>query len=164
MTKVLYCTPEWLSESVILYEANPKFKQSFQKLAMKMAFRIKAAPELGIERDIIFGAYVDKGELEKLEFISEEEAKREADYILAATPQQWTRLLRKETMFAGDVLTGKIAIEKGSKPGVIRIAPYSTTFVDALTAVDLQFPDELSPGELEEYRDCINEFRLELGV
>ena len=164
MTKVLYCTPEWLSESVILYEENPKFKKSFQKLTMKMAFRIKAAPELGIEQDIIFGAYVDQGKLEKLEFISEEEARQEADYILAATPQQWTRLLRKESMFAGDVLTGKIAIEKGSKPGVIRIAPYSTTFVDALTQVDLQFPDELSPDELEEYRDCINEFRLELGV
>lgn len=164
MTKVLYCTPEWLSESVILYEENPKFKKSFQKLTMKMAFRIKAAPELGIEQDIIFGAYVDQGELEKLEFISEEEARQDADYILAATPQQWTKLLRKESMFAGDVLTGKIAIEKGSKPGVIRIAPYSTTFVDALTQVDLQFPDELSPDELEEYRDCINEFRLELGV
>ena len=164
MTKVLYCTPEWLSESVILYEENPKFKKSFQKLTMKMAFRIKAAPELGIEQDIIFGAYVDQGELEKLEFISEEEARQDADYILAATPQQWTRLLRKETMFAGDVLTGKIAIEKGSKPGVIRIAPYSGTFVEALTQVDLQFPDELSPDELIQYRDCINEFRLELGI
>jgi putative sterol carrier protein len=164
MTTYYYCTPEWLAESVIRYEENPKFKQSFQKLTMKMAFRVKADPGLGIERDIIFGAYVDQGELDKLDFISEEEAQEEADYILSATPQQWTKLLRKESMFAGDVLSGKIAIEKGSKPGVIRIAPYSGTFVEALTQVDLQFPDELSPDELDQYRDCINEFRLELRV
>jgi putative sterol carrier protein len=164
MTTYLYCTPEWLAESAIRYEENPKFKKSFQKLTMKMAFRVKADLGLGIDRDIIFGAYVDKGELQKLDFISEKEAKEEADYILAATPQQWTKLLRKESMFAGDILSGKIAIEKGSKPGVIRIAPYSGTFVDALTQVDLQFPDELSPDELIQYRNCLNEFRLELEV
>ena len=164
MTIYQYCTPEWLAESAIRYEATPKFKEAFKKLTMKMAFRVKADPALGIDRDIIFAAYVNKGDLEKLDFISEADAEKEADYILAATPQQWSKLLRKESMFAGDILVGKIIIEKGSKPGVIRIAPHSTSFVDALTQVDLQFPDEMSPEELTQYRDCINEFRVELGV
>ena len=164
MTVYQYCTPEWLAESAVRYQENPKFKKALQKLTMKMAFRVKADPALGIDRDILFAAYVDKGEMEKLGFISEADAEKEADYILAATPQQWTKLLRKESMFAGDILVGKIAIEKGSKPGVIRIAPHSTTFVDALTQVDLQFPDEMSPDELAQYRAYINQFRAELAV
>lgn len=164
MTVYQYCTPEWLAESAVRYQENPKFKKALQKLTIKMAFRVKADPALGIDRDILFAAYVDKGEMEKIGFISEADAEKEADYIFAATPQQWTKLLRKESMFAGDILVGKIAIEKGSKPGVIRIAPHSTTFVDALTQVDLQFPDEMSPEELTQYRAYINQFRAELAV
>ena len=66
MTIYQYCTPEWLAESAIRYEATPKFKEAFKKLTMKMAFRVKADPALGIDRDIIFAAYVNKGDLEKL--------------------------------------------------------------------------------------------------
>lgn len=164
MTTYQYCTPEWLAESLVRYEENPKLKKTFQKLIMKIAFRITADPDLGIDQDIIFAGYMDQGELEKLTFISKAEAESEADYILSTSPQQWTKLLRKESMFAGDVMMGRIAIDKGSKPGVIKIAPYSTAFVDALTQVDVQFPDEMSPDELEKYRDYVNVFRLELGV
>ncbi|UCD99817.1 MAG: hypothetical protein JSV42_03560 [Chloroflexota bacterium] len=164
MTTYQYCTPEWLANSLILFRDNPKYKNAFQKLTMKVAFRIRADPTLGIDRDILFAGYVDQGEITKLAFISESEAQEEADYILSASPQQWTKLLRKESLFAGDIALGRIAIEKGSKPGVIKIAPYSTTFVNALTQIDLQFPDEMSPEEMEIYREKINQFRTELGV
>ncbi|GAG54100.1 unnamed protein product, partial [marine sediment metagenome] len=129
MTVYQYCTPEWLAESLVRYRENLQFKRSMQKLTIKMAFRVTADPALGIDLDIIFAGYIKQGELEKLAFISEAEAQKEAEYILATTPQQWTKLLRKESMFAGDVMLGKIVIEKGSKPGVIKIAPHSTTFV-----------------------------------
>lgn len=164
MTTYRYCTPEWLAESLDRYKENPKLINTFQKLIMKIAFRITADPALGIDRDIIFAAYMNQGNLDKLAFISKAEAESEADYILSTSPQQWSKLLRKESMFAGDVMMGRIAIDKGSKPGVIKIAPYSTAFVDALTQFDVQFPDEMSPDELSQYRDYINDFRIELGV
>ena len=164
MTTYQYCTPEWLAVSAQLFRENPKFKQAFRKLVMKIAFKINAEPSLGIDQDIIFTAHMNQGDLDKLAFISQEEADKEAEFILATSPQQWTKILRKESKFAGDVMLGRIAIEKGSKPGVIKIAPYSTAFVDALTQVDVQYPDELSADELEQYRECINAFRLEMGV
>jgi hypothetical protein len=61
-------------------------------------------------------------------------------------------------------MLGKITLEQGSKVGVLGVAPYANIFVDALTQVDLQFPDEMSPDELEEFRGYVNEFRSELGV
>jgi putative sterol carrier protein len=164
MTTYQYCTPEWLSESAIRYQENPKFKQAMQKLTLKVAFQINANSELGIEEDILFAAYVNQGEIEKLAFISKPEAVKEAEYILAASPQQWAKILRKESMFAGDVMLGRITIEKGSKPGVIKIAPYSSTFVDALTQFAVQYPDEMSAEELAQYRDRISQFRSQLGV
>lgn len=164
MTTVRYCTPEWLEASATGYQQDPRFRQEFAKLTTKLCFRIKAEPAWGIGQDIVFAAYVTQGELDKLAFVSEEVAKQEAQYLLSATPQEWKRLLRKDSKFVTEFMLGRIVLEQGSKVGVLQIAPYSNTFVEALTPVDLQFPDEMSPEELSEYGAYVQQFRQELGV
>jgi putative sterol carrier protein len=164
MKTIRYCTPEWLEESAKGYHADPKYQKEFAKLTLKLCFRIRAEPAWGIDEDIIFGADVDKGKLNKLAFFSEQAAKNEAEYVVAATPQEWKKILRKESKFVTDFMLGKITLEQGSKVGVLGVAPHSNTFVDALTQKELQFPDEMSADELSEYRTYLKEFRAELGV
>jgi hypothetical protein len=164
MTVCRYCTPEWLEESARIYRSTPKFKQALEKLTVKIFFRIKAEPAWGIDEDMIFGACVEKGELIELRFFSEAEARKQADFILAATPQEWKRLLRKESKFVTEFMLGKIALEQGSKVGVLGVAPYAGTFIDALTQTELRFPDEMSPDELSDYRAHLKEFRASLSV
>jgi putative sterol carrier protein len=164
MTVVPYCTPEWLEENAKRYPENPQFRQEMRRLTTKVCFRIKAEPEWGIAEDILFGAYVNKGELEKLAFVSEEEATKEADFIMAATPQEWKSLLRKDSKFIADFMLGKVSLEQGSKVGVFNIAPHSNTFIAALNQVELRFQDEMSPQELEEYHAYFKEFKANLGV
>ena len=164
MTVYRYCTPEWLKISAESYHANPRFQQGLAKLTLKIFFNVKAEPAWGIDRDLIFGAFVKRGELEELAFFSEEDAKKAADFLLAATPQEWKKILRKESKFVGDFLLGRITLEQGSKVGVLGIAHHADTFVDALTQVDLQFPDEMSPDELAKYRSYMEAFRSELGI
>ncbi len=164
MTVCQYCTPEWLEANAKLYAAKPQFARDFEKLAVKTCFRVKADPAWGIDEDIIFGAFVDKGKLTRLSFLCAEEAKKEADYILGATPQEWKKILRKENKFVTDFMLGKITLDQGSKVGVLSIAPYSGKFVDALTQIELQFPDEMSADELAAYRSHVKEFRARLGV
>ncbi len=159
-----YCTPEWLEESKQRTRSQPKYQKELSKITAKVFYRIKAEPDWGIEADILFGGVVDRGELLELGFFSEKEAKRGADFIMAASPQEWKKILRKEHKFLTDFMLGKIALEQGSKVGVLGLAPYAPTFIDALTEVDLQFPDEMSPAELEEFRDYVKEFRANLGV
>ena len=164
MKTIIYCTPEWLEESAKGYRANPKYQKEFEKLSMTLCFRIKAEPAWGIDEGIIFGADVEKGILNKLAFFSEQAAKEEADYVVAATPQEWKKILRKESKFVTDFMLGKITLEQGSKVGIFGVAPHSNTFVDALTQVELQFPDEMTADELNEYRTYMQEFRVKLGV
>ncbi|MCL5950532.1 MAG: hypothetical protein M1132_02250 [Chloroflexi bacterium] len=159
-----YCTPEWLEEGARLYRSNPNLKKAMEKLSAKTCFRVKAEPNWGIEKDMIFGAFVDKGELAHLSFLSEAEARKQADYILAATPQEWKKILRKESKFVADFMLGRITLEQGSKVGVLGLAPYSGTLVDALTQAPLQFPDEMSPDELANYRACLKQVRAGLAV
>jgi len=164
MDTVRYCTPEWLEESARQYERNPKFKQDLANLSVDVCFRIKRDNNFGIEQDILFCAFVDKGDLTRIGFISEKDAKDEAEFILSATPKDWKKLLHGETKFVANVLLGKVIVEQGSKSNILKLAPHAGTFLDVLTQVELLFPDDMPPQELEQYRAYLIKFRSELSV
>ena len=163
MTTHYYCTPEWLKESRDLYQSNPNAKQKLKKLTANMAYRVKAEPSWGIDKDIYFCAFFEAGELNKLELMSREAAEN-AEFLLAATPQTWKSVLTKNSKFITDFMLGKIKLEKGSKVGVLSVAPHANNILDALTPMKLVFPDELSPQDLEQYRTNMEGFRTELNV
>jgi len=164
MATYQYCTPKWLEESAKMYRSNPALQEKLKKLSAKMCYRVKAEPEWGIDRDIIFGMFIEEGQLTRLEFFKEEDVTKEADYLMAATPQVWKKILRKERKFLTDFMLGKIKLEHGSKVGVLGVAPHANNVIDSLTLVELQFPDELSEEELAQYRSQMEEFRASLGV
>lgn len=164
MEVVRYCTPEWLESCAKAYQSKPEYAEQLKNVTTKICFLVTAEPAWGIEEDIIFGAYVNRGILEKLGFFSKTEAEKEADFILSASPQEWKKILRNENKFITDFMLGKITLEQGSKVGVLTIAPHANTFVDALTQFELQFPDDLSPEELDEFRENLKTFRAEAGV
>jgi putative sterol carrier protein len=159
-----YCTPEWLEELEKVYQADPTYQEQFKKLTLVLCFRVQAESSWGIDKDIIFGTHLDEGRLTRIGFFGEEEARRDATFILAATPQNWKRLLRKETKFVTDFMLGKIKLEQGSKVAILKLAPLSDKLVDFMTSNEIQFPDEMSPDELEDYRSRMEEFRSKLGV
>jgi hypothetical protein len=164
MTALKYCTPKWLEVNAEGYRNTPRFQKDFAKLSMSVCFQVNAEPEWGLDENIFFVAHVDKGELLKLSFITEAEARQGADFILAASPQEWKKILRKESKFVADFMLGKITLEKGSKVAVLSLAPHSNTFVDTLTQSELQFPDEMTPEELELYKTDVKDFRAALQV
>ncbi|MBW2539277.1 MAG: hypothetical protein JRE27_06715 [Deltaproteobacteria bacterium] len=164
MATYQYCTPQWLEESGKIYRSNPDLQEKLRKVSAKMCYRVKAEPNWGINMDIIFSTFFDKGDLTKIAFCTEEEAKKESDYVLAATPQEWKKILRKERKFITDFTLGKIKLEYGSKVGVLGVAPYANHLINILTQVELQFPDEMSAEELTKYRSYMEQFRENLGV
>lgn len=164
MTVYRYCTPEWLEASLKGIQENESLRQGLGKLSVKVCFLVSAEPQWGIEQDILFGAFVENGEITRLDFFSPEQAASQVDFILAATPQEWKKILRKENKFIADFMLGKIKLTQGSKVGVLNVAPYSGTLVDGLTQFELKFPDEMSPDELDQYREDMRQFRSELGV
>lgn len=161
---IRYCSPEWLEESAKLYHATDHFENALKKVTTKIFYRIKAEPAWGIEKDIIFGAEVDTGKLLELSFFSEEESQNRADFILSATPQVWKGILRKDKKFISEFMLGKVTLESGSKPGLLKITPYANHFVDALTQFPLQFSDEMSDDDLDAFRSDLSRFREKAGV
>ena len=161
---IRYCSPEWLEESANRYRATDRFENALQKITTRIFYRIKAEPAWGIEKDILFGAVVEQGKLLELAFYGEAEAQERADFILAATPQVWKGILRKDKKFISEFMLGKVTLESGSKPGLLKITPYANHFVDALTQFELQFPDEMTAEEVETYRADLERHPGETGV
>ena len=112
----------------------------------------------------MFGAVVEKGKLLELSFFSETEAKQRSDFILAASPQVWKSILRNDSKFISDFMLGKVKLESGSKPALLKITPYANHFVDALAQFELQFPDEMSADEVKAYQADLSAFREKAGV
>jgi hypothetical protein len=164
MRKCQYCTPEWLEESGRIYRSDLTLAEKLRKISAKVCFRVKAEPAWGIDKDIIFGTFIEAGKLTKISFFSEEEAGQESEYLMAATPQEWKKILRKENKFLTDFMLGKIKLEKGSKVTILGLAPYASTLIDALTQVQIQFPDEMSGEELAKYKVYMGEFRKNMNV
>jgi len=160
----IYCTPEWLEESLKIYRATPRFQEALKKVTTRICYRVTAEPDWGIDSDFIFGAVVTEGVMDDLRFFSESEAKENADFVMAATPQEWKLILRKEHKFLTDFTLGKIKLEQGSKVGVFGLAPYANVFIDALTQVNLKFQDDFTPQQVNEYREYVSQFRSRLDV
>ena len=164
MAPVLYCTPQWFEESIKKYQSNSILQEKLKKLTGKMCYRVKSEPAWGIDQDIIFGMFIEEGRLNRLAFFSETDALNQTDYIISATPQVWKKILRKERKFLTDFMLGSIKLEHGSKVGVLGLAPHANNVIDVLTQVDLRFPDELTPEELDGYRSQMEAFRADMGV
>ncbi len=161
---IRYCSPEWLEESARLYRATDRFETALKKVTTNVFFRIKAEPTWGIDDDILFGAQVEQGKLLELAFYSETQANEIADFILAATPQVWKGILRKDKKFISEFMLGRVPLDSGSKTALLKITPYANHLVDSLTQFELQFQDEMTADELENYRADLSKFRKEAGV
>jgi hypothetical protein len=164
MTAIRYCTPEWLEAMGNAFRTNPEYEEKLKKLSVKVCWLIKASPEWGIESDIIFATFITQGRMDKIGFISKEDAFKESEFILAASPQQWKKLLRRQSKFLGDFMLGKVTLDHGSRVAILSLLPYTDIVMDLLTEVELQYPDEMTAEELAEYREGIKKFRAELNV
>jgi putative sterol carrier protein len=161
-----YPTPEWVAAAGENYKANPENQgKIFKGMTIFLSFRIQADPAFGLDQDIDFGTHVIDGVLQDdSTLMSREDSEAKADFILTAPPKIWKRLIKKEEGFISSFMTGKITLAKGEAPKIIALASKSPALVDVFNRVDTEWPDEMSPERLEEYRGQVREFRQRLGV
>jgi len=162
MTAYIYPSAEWLEESTKRY--GSEFENKLKSLSGYYVYRIRANQEWGIEKDIMMCAVLDAGKLVKLEHCTEEEAKNNADFIMAAEANTWKRILRKLDKFIGAFMGQRIKLEQGNTVKALGLAPHANTLVESLTQVELKFPDELSPDELAEFKTKFAEYRADKGL
>jgi len=161
-----YATPEWVEAMGTNYNADPDNQNKvFKGMTIFLTFRVLADSKFGLDNDICFATHLVNGVYQPdSTLLSKEEAERKSDFILAAPPAIWKKVIRKEVGFVSAFMTGKIKLDKGSAPKVIALAPKSPAVVEAFYKIDTEWPDEMSPLRLEEYKSKIAEFRQRLKI
>ena len=162
MTRCIYPMPQWLEESAKLYDST--FENKLKKISGHYAYRIKAEPAWGIDRDLMQCSVMDAGKLIEMKFYTEEEAQRDADFIMAASAPVWKNILTRADKFVAAFMARRIKLEKGNPVKALALGPYAGTMIDSLTQVELVFPDDLPPDEFEEFKVSFARFREETGV
>jgi hypothetical protein len=161
-----YATPEWVAEVGKNYRANPDNQNKiFKGMTIFVTFRILADSKFGIDRDIYFCSHLVDGALQDdSRLLSKEDAEKQSDFILSASPEIWKKLIQKRQGFVSLVMTGKIKLDKGLAPKLLSLAPKSGPLIEVFNKVDTEWPDEMSPQRLEQYKAQVKEFRERLKV
>ena len=161
-----YASPEWVAEVGKNYKANPDNQnKTFKGMNIFLTFRILADPKFGIDKDICFCSHLVNGALQDdSSLLSKEDAEKKSDFILSAPPEMWKKLIKKEQGFVSSFMTGKIKLDKGSTPRIIALASKSGALIETFYKVDTEWPNEMSPQRLEEYKALVKGFREKLKV
>jgi hypothetical protein len=162
MPEFQYCTNHWLDECKKNYFDSDKLQEPLQEFPYKVAYRVEAEPRWGIDNDMIFCTYFANGELTKMDFLNEDDAFDEADFVLGAPPQEWKKILLKERKFVSDFMFGRINLEKGSRIKLLKLSTFSEHIVNIFAEIPVQYPDQMTELELEHYRKALNEFSANL--
>lgn len=161
-----YATPEWVAKVGENYKANPENQnKTFKGMTLFLSFRILADPKFGIEEDVYFSSHLVNGALQDdSAILSKEDAENKSDFILSASPEIWKKLIQKRQGFVSLVMTAKIKLDKGLAPKLLSLAPKSGPLIEVFNKVDTEWPDEMSPQRLEQYKAQVKEFRGRLKV
>jgi putative sterol carrier protein len=96
--------------------------------------------------------------------LSKEDAEKKSDFVLAASPEIWKKLIQKRQGFISLVMTKKIKLDKGMAPKLLSLAPKSGPLIELFNKVVTEWPDEMSPERLEQYKAQVKDFRERLRV
>lgn len=135
-------TPKWFEENARLYNENTELQDTLRKLTVKMGYHATQDTAWGLDEDVFWCTYFENGVLNKMATMTKEECEAESDFVLVSKPATWSRLLRRTAKFGTELTIGRVKVEKGSKLGVLKVAPYSKHVVTLLTQADTNYPDE----------------------
>jgi len=161
-----YTTPEWLEAVGKNYRANPENQnKTFKGMNIFLCFRVLEDSKLGIDKDVYFSLHLKDGALQDDSvLLSKSDAEEKSDFILSATPQAWKKVIRKEQGFVSAFMTGKIKLDKGLAPRILSLASKSGAVIEPFYKVDTEWPDDMSPQRLEQYRAQLKDIREKLKI
>ena len=161
-----YVAPEWVAQAGINYSANPdNANKTFKGMNIFLTFRVLADPGFGLEEDVYFAMHLENGFLQPdSTLLSKDDAFAKSDFVVSAKPEVWKSVIKKQKGFVSSFMTAKIKLDKGNATRMVSLASKSPAVVDAFYRIDTEWPDEMSPQRLQEYKDSVAEFRRRLGV
>ena len=105
----------------------------------RVAYVVKARPELGIERDTAMVLDLHEGRCRGADYV-DGEAAEEADFVIHAEYEQWREVLSGEVDPTKAMMQNKLKLQKGHLPTIVKYVVASKELVKSATAIDTDYP------------------------
>ena len=106
----------------------------------KVAYVVRARPELGIERDTAMILDLHEGECRSAEMIDGEGAEDAAEFVIYADFERWREVLSGEVDPTKAMMQNKLKLEKGHLPTIVKFVLASKQLVLSATNIDTDYP------------------------
>lgn len=106
----------------------------------KVAYVVKARPELGIEHDTAMILDLHEGKCRAAEMVDGDRAEELADFVIYAELERWKEVLSGEVDPTKAMMQNKLKLEKGHLPTIVKYVLASKELVLSATVIDTDYP------------------------
>ncbi|HEY8427695.1 MAG TPA: SCP2 sterol-binding domain-containing protein [Sandaracinaceae bacterium] len=137
---IKFPSPEWTAAFKDAINANPGYAQAGKEWTHgKVAYIVKARPEIGIERDMAMVLDLHAGTCREAQMTTAEDA-RQADFVIVAEYERWKEVLSGAVDPTKAMMQNKLKLEKGHLPTIVKFVVASKELVRSAATIDTDYP------------------------
>ncbi|HJL16397.1 MAG TPA: SCP2 sterol-binding domain-containing protein [Sandaracinaceae bacterium LLY-WYZ-13_1] len=137
---IAFPSAEWTAAFEDAINANEGYAKAGQTWTHgKVAYVVKARPELGIDEDTAMVLDLHGGKCRGAE-MTDAEGAQAADFVIVADYEQWKEVLSGEVDPTKAMMQNKLKLEKGHLPTIVKHVLASKELVKSATRIDTDFP------------------------
>jgi putative sterol carrier protein len=137
---IRFPSAEWTTAFKDAINANSAYRTAGQGWTHgKVAYVVKARPELGIERDLAMVLDLHAGACRDAHVVDGKDASS-ADFVIVAEYERWKEVLSGQVDPTKAMMQNKLKLEKGHLPTIVKYVVASKELVRSATNIDTDYP------------------------
>lgn len=137
---IKFPSAEWTSAFRDAINANPGYQSAGRSWTHgKVAYVVKARPELGIDYDTAMVLDLHEGVCREAQMLDGAQASH-ADFVVVAEYERWREVLSGQLDPTKAMMQNKLKLEKGHLPTIVKFVVASKELVRSATVIDTDYP------------------------
>ncbi len=138
---IKFPSAEWTSAFKDAINANAAYQTAGAGWTHgKVAYVVKARPELGIDHDMAMVLDLHAGTCRESHMVDGAEAAAIADFVIVAEYERWKEVLSGQVDPTKAMMQNKLKLERGHLPTIVKFVVASKELVRSATAIDTDYP------------------------
>lgn len=137
---IKFPSPAWTNAFKDAINANDAYAKAGKEWTHgKVAYVVKARPEIGIERDSAMVLDLHAGKCREASLVDAAQA-QSSDFVIVADYERWKEVLSGQVDPTKAMMQNKLKLEKGHLPTIVKFVIASKELVRAACTIDTDYP------------------------
>jgi putative sterol carrier protein len=155
-------TPEWVATYEKLVQEDAAYKEAAKTWEGSVIIHILPKPEIGLDIDLYIFMDLWHGDCRFMRIVPPD-AGEAGDFVITGEYERWKAVMKKELDTVKGMMQGKLKL-KGDLPTIVRAVKAAARLVEIVTMVDMIYPDEATPEQVDDLRTFVKEASEKFGL